>query len=224
MPAERNSLDCLRRHPYFGPLDPPLLERLAAQAIWRSFNPGDTIQLEGEPSAGLWLIEEGRVKVYKLSPDGREHILHLCGPGDSFNDIAALDGGPNPSSAASLGHTLVLNLPSEALSAALCDSLPLAQAVIRALTGRVRSLVQQIEDLALHSVTTRLARFLLEQAESPALSGPGITRAAVAAHLATTPETISRGLRALEQIGAIQFDRHRIVIVDEDILRAIALM
>jgi CRP-like cAMP-binding protein len=224
MPAERIPLDCLRRHPYFRPLDPPLLERLAAQAVWRSFNPGDTIQLEGEPSAGLWLIEEGRVKVYKLSPDGREHILHLCGPGDSFNDIAALDGGPNPSSAASLGHTLVLNLPSEALSAALCDSLPLAQAVIRALTGRVRSLVQQIEDLALHSVTTRLARFLLEQAESPALSGPGITRAAVAAHLATTPETISRGLRALEQIGAIQFDRHRIIIVDEDVLRAIALI
>jgi len=224
MPAERIPLDCLRRHPYFRPLDPPFLERLAAQAVWRSFNPGDTIQLEGEPSAGLWLIEEGRVKVYKLSPDGREHILHLCGPGDSFNDIAALDGGPNPSSAASLGHTLVLNLPSEALSAALCDSLPLAQAVIRALTGRVRSLVQQIEDLALHSVTTRLARFLLEQAESPALSGPGITRAAVAAHLATTPETISRGLRALEQIGAIQFDRHRIIIVDEDVLRAIALI
>ncbi len=224
MPAERTPLDCLRRHPYFRPLDPPLLERLAARAVWRSFNPGDTIQLEGEPSAGLWLIEEGRVKVYKLSPDGREHILHLCGPGDSFNDIAALDGGPNPSSAASLGHTLALNLPSEAFSAALCESLPLAQAVIRTLTGRVRSLVQQIEDLALHSVTTRLARFLLEQAESPALSGPGITRAAVAAHLAATPETISRGLRALEQIGAIQFDRHRIVIVDEGILRAIALI
>jgi CRP/FNR family transcriptional regulator len=223
-PAEPSPLDCLRRHAYFRSLDPHLLSVLAGQAILRSFDPGETILLEGEPSSGLWLIEEGRVKVYKLSPDGREHILHLLGPGDSFNDIAALDGGPNPSSAASLGHTLALNLPSEALNAALHDSPQLAQAVIRALTGRVRSLVQQIEDLALHSATTRLARFLLEQTESPALSGPGITRAAIAAHLATTPETVSRGLRALEQIGAIRFDRHRIVIADEGLLRAIALI
>ena len=216
-------INCLRRHPYFRALDTEALSALAGQAVWRSFKAGQTISLEGESSTGLWLIAEGRVKVYKLSSDGREHILHLIGPGDSFNDIAALDGGPNPASAASLSRSVVINLPVQALQKALHDSPQLALAVINALSRRVRSLIQQIEDLALHSVMTRLARFLLEQAESPALGGEGVTRAAIASYLATTPETVSRGLRALEQAGAIQFDRHRILITNESLLRVIAL-
>lgn len=216
-------ITCLRRHPYFRALDAQALADLAGRAVLCAFEAGQTISLEGEPSSGLWLIAEGRVKVYKLSPDGREHILHLLGPDDSFNDIAALDGGPNPASAASLSRSVVINLSAQALQTALRDSPQLALAVIAALAKRVRSLIQQIEDLALHSVTTRLARFLLEQAQSPALGGEGITRAAIAAHLATTPETVSRGLRALEQAGTIRFDRHRILITDERLLRVIAL-
>ena len=96
--------------------------------------------------------------------------------------------------------------------------------VIRFLAGRVRSLVGQIEDLALYSVIVRLARFLLKQAADTSLSGPGITRTAIAAHLNTTPQTISVLLRELETAGAIQFDRHQIRIVREDILRSIAML
>ncbi len=92
------------------------------------------------------------------------------------------------------------------------------------LARRVRGLVHQIEDLALYGAVVRLARFLLKQAEDPALSAPGVTRAAIAAYLATTPETISRALRTLEDNGAIRFDRHRIVIIREDLLRDLAAL
>ena len=88
----------------------------------------------------------------------------------------------------------------------------------------MRGLVHRIEDLTLYGVVVRLARFLLQQAEDPALSAPGVTRAAIAAYLATTPETISRALRTLEDSGAIRFDRHRIIIVREDLLRDLAAL
>jgi CRP-like cAMP-binding protein len=76
----------------------------------------------------------------------------------------------------------------------------------------------------LYSVPARLARFLLSQSEAPALEGPGITRTAIASHLATTPETISRTLRMLEDAGAIRFDRHQILIVNEALLRDLAML
>jgi CRP/FNR family transcriptional regulator len=150
--------------------------------------------------------------------------LHLLGAGNSFNDIAAFDGGANPAHAAALSETRVWLIPSESISAALAADPALARRVIRLLAARIRGLVHQIEDLALYGAVVRLARFLLKQAEDPALSAPGVTRAAIAAHLATTPETISRALRSLESGGAIRFDRHRIIIVREDLLRELAAL
>ncbi|MBN1967036.1 MAG: Crp/Fnr family transcriptional regulator [Anaerolineae bacterium] len=209
--------------PYFQASSADRLAALAGQALCRCFAAQEVIFLEDQPSAGLWLIEQGRVKVFKLSPDGREHILHIAGPGDSFNDIPALDSGPNAANAVALSDVLAWMLPSDVLAAELRADHVLALAVIDILTGRVRQLVQQIEDLALCSVTARLARFLLNQMDNQALSGPGVTRATIAAHLATTPETVSRALRTLEDIGAIRFDRHTIVIVRLDLLQSVAM-
>jgi CRP/FNR family transcriptional regulator len=208
--------------PYFKALSPERVAALAQQAACHTFEPQEPIFWEGDASAGLWLIEKGRAKIYKLSPEGREHVLHLLGPGDSFNDIAALDGGPNPASAVALSDVTAWTLPSHALLAELHADPDLALAVIGILTGRVRALVDQIEALALYSVTARLARFLLNQLDNASLSGPGITRAIIAAHLATTPETVSRALRTLEDIGAIRFDRHAILIVRPDLLKSLA--
>lgn len=210
--------------PYLGELDSETIQQIARQMLRRNFAPDEAIFFEGEPVTGLWMIESGRVKIFKLNPDGEEHILHLLGPGNTFNDIAALDGGTNPANAAALSHAVVWLLPRDTLNNLLLIHPALARRIIQLLAGRVRNLVQQIEDLALYSVTIRLARFLLKQAEDPALSGPGVTRAAIAAHLATKPETVSRALRSLEESGAIRFDRHRIIIVQENLLRAIAAL
>jgi CRP-like cAMP-binding protein len=84
--------------------------------------------------------------------------------------------------------------------------------------------VSTVENLSMYSVNVRLARFLIQQLADPSLSGPGVTRTTIAAHLATTPQTISVSLRELEATGAIEFDRHRIVILDEPLLRSIALL
>lgn len=217
-------LRVLQQRPYFATLSDQHLSPLAGQAVHRRINAGATIFLEGDPAAGLWIIEAGHVKVYKLAADGHEHILHLLGPGDSFNDIPTLDGRPNAASAAAISDVVAWVIPATAFADVLQRDHELSLAVIQGLTLRIRQLVVQLEDLALRSVTGRLARFLLEQVTDPTLAAPAITRTLVASHLATTPETISRALRTLEEIEAIEFDRHRILIRRPDLLREIAML
>lgn len=212
----------LRQIPYFAHVSDSHLAGLAEGALRREFAAGSVIFLEGDPSAGLWVLENGRVKAYKLSPDGQEYILRFFGPGDTFNDLAALDNAPNAASTMAVTDVMAWVIPTAVFRDALQENHELALAVIQALAGRVRHLVSQVEDLALRPVTARLARFLLEQIEEPALAHPAVTRALMANHLATTPESVSRSLRVLEKAGAIRFDRHQIIISQPDILRELA--
>jgi CRP-like cAMP-binding protein len=221
-PVGFSLLEVLRAHPCFGSLDDDSLARLAGQAVRRTYDPGQVILWEGEPSTGMWVVEAGHGKIYRVNPEGREIILHLFKSGDTFNDIAALDGGPNPANVEALSQVTAWVIASQSLYELMRGDVEVALAVLRALTVRVRELVQQIEDLALYSVTVRLARFLVGQQDIPPAEQPPITRATLAAHLATTPETISRALRGLEEMGAIQFDRHEILVVNVDLLQAIA--
>ncbi len=212
----------LQGHPCFGVLPPEQHARLLRHARLHIYQADETVFWEGETAVGLWWIESGTVKIYKTSPEGGEHILHLAGPGDTFNDIAVYDNDKNPANVATLTPTKLWLLPTEPIQALLAENISFAQAVIHTLAQRIRSLTRQIEDLTLYSVTARLARFLLQQAENPSLAEAGVTRKAIAGYLATTPESVSRTLRALQDMGAIQFDRHRIMIVDESLLRTIA--
>ncbi len=210
---------------YFDGLTADEYRYIHQHSTLHSYSSGEIIFLEGESALGLWVVEKGRVKIFKVSVEGQEHILHLRSPGKTFNDIGALDGGANPASAAALSTEVQTWLIPRELILTVLERNPLvAVNVIRLLAMRVRSLVGQIEDLTLYSVIVRLARFLLRQEENPDLRGPGVTRTAVAAHLNTTPQTISVALRELEKAQAISYDRHQITIVRPDILRGIALL
>ncbi|MCU0495920.1 MAG: Crp/Fnr family transcriptional regulator [Anaerolineae bacterium] len=217
--------DYLRMIPYFEGISTDDFQYMSEQMTLQRFQAGEVLFLEGEPAQGLWIVETGRVKIFKLSAAGNEHILRFCGPGNTFNDIGALDRGDNPANAGALSESVeVWLVPSDAIHQVLLRNPSVALRVIQMLAKRVRTLVGQIEDLALYSVTVRLARFLLKQSNDPQLSGPGVTRTSIAAYLNTTPQTISVVLKELETLGAIRFNRHRIEIINEAQLRSIALL
>ncbi|HVU15200.1 MAG TPA: Crp/Fnr family transcriptional regulator [Phototrophicaceae bacterium] len=111
---------------------------------------------EGDPALGLWLIERGSVKIFKVSVDGMEHTLHLLSEGNTFNGVASFD------------ETSVWLIPLASLDAALASDPALARHVIRLLALCVRGLVHRFEDPTLYGVVVRLARFLLQQADDPA--------------------------------------------------------
>jgi CRP/FNR family transcriptional regulator, dissimilatory nitrate respiration regulator len=216
--------EALQSQVYFRGINPQTLTYLAEQASLRALAQGEMILLEGEMDGGLWIIVQGRVKIYKMSAEGVEHIMMILGEANTFNDIPVFDGQPTPANAAALSDVIAWVVPQIAFQTALERDTKLAVNVIHNLSARVRGLIRRMEDLTLHSVIVRLARFLLLQAENANLSGPGVTRAAIAAHLATTPQTISTLLRELESTGAIRFNRHEIIIMNENLLKSIALL
>lgn len=218
-------VDKLRAHRYFHGLSQARLRWLAENATCYQFEPGEIIFLDGAPCAGLWLVHEGHVKVYKTSAAGDEHIVHFVGPGESFNDVAVLDGGPNPASAAALSPLTTCNFPRAIIMEAIRADPELAMGVIQSLAARTRFLVDQVEELALYSVTTRVARFLVKQDEDTLLNAvSAVNRATLASHLAIKPETLSRALSALESSGAIAVSRTSLTVTNPDLLRAVALL
>lgn len=211
--------------PYLAGLTDTELDFIVQHSRLYRFAVGETIFWEGDDSRGLWVIEQGTVKIYKTRPDGGEYILHLLGVGDTFNDMAALGGGTTPASAAALSPDLMVWLiPQATIQTILMHNPKVALNAISLLTRRVRGLVSQMEDLAMHSVAVRLARFVLRQSESESSHPTGVTRTAIAAHLNTTPQTISVVLREFEAAGAITFDRQRIHILRPETLRRLALL
>jgi CRP/FNR family cyclic AMP-dependent transcriptional regulator len=214
-----SKVNYLRRVSYFAALPDSLLSELAALSVERRYGRGQVIFLEGEPCAGLHIVAEGRVRIYKLSPQGREQVLEQVEPGGTFNDVAVLDGGPNPASAMAASDVL-LWVVARADIRRLAQAHPeLAWALIESIAGRARRLVAMVEDLALRPVKARLAKLLLAEAERTAGQtqinrDQMVTQAEMAARLGTVREMIGRALRELADEGLIAFDRHRIVILD----------
>jgi CRP/FNR family transcriptional regulator, cyclic AMP receptor protein len=217
----------LRRVPYFAGLSDEILGAVGQAAVPRRYDRGQMIFLEGEPCAGLFVVAEGEVKIFKVSAQGREQVLHTLGPGDTFNDVAVLDGGPNPASAGAIGPVVALVI-ARAEMQRLAQAYPaLAWALIESIARRARHLVEMVEDLALRSVRARLAKLLLAEAErtqgQAAIDrGQMVTQTEMAARLGTVREMVGRALRELADEGLIALDRQRIVINDREGLTEVA--
>lgn len=221
------SLALWRRVPYFAGLPAEALTVLARAARLQRYARGQVIFIEGEPCAGLYLVATGDVKIFKVSGQGREQILQQLGPGDTFNEVAVLDGGPNPASAAAITDATLYCVPRDEVRCLAQRYPTLAWALIESLARRTRHLVNMIEDLALRSVKARLARLLLAEAERTRGADTldrsrMVSQADMAARLGTVREMVGRALRDLADEGLIRFDRHRIVIVDRSGLAAAA--
>jgi CRP-like cAMP-binding protein len=225
--ANRPDHALLRRVSYFSHLPEEVVAALAAAAGGRRYARGQLIFLEGEPCAGLFVVDTGAVKIYKLSPQGREQILARLGPGDTFNEVSVLDGGPNPASAEATADAVVWVIARTDMQRLTQRFPALAWALIESIAARARHLVEMVEDLSLRSVKARLAKLLLHEAEQAAGQSEidraqMMTQTEMAARLGTVREMVGRALRELADEGLITLDRHRIVIADRERLTTTA--
>ena len=218
--------DILRGNPYFADLDESQLSAIERAVVERSYRRGDPVFLEGDTCEGLYVVKAGRVRVYKISPEGREQVLLIAGPGDTFNEVPVFDGGPNPASVEALEPTVLLLLPKSALLAMVEAQPELGRAFMRTFAARLRQLVGLVEELSFKTVTGRVARILLEQLPISAGGESGqsprrLTQREIAAMAGTAREVAGRALKALEQQGAIRIERGRIVIIDRQRLASL---
>jgi CRP/FNR family transcriptional regulator len=209
----------LKSIPYFSGLSPTELESLSRLIFERTAERGEVIVLEGEPADALFFIASGAVKVFKTSAEGKEQILSIVRPGESFNDVPIFDDAPNPASAQAMGPVVLYGLRKSELKATLQHHPQVALNIIRVLAERVRQLMSLVEDLSFRHVIGRVAKILLEYAGDGSGAGQRLTQQEMAAMAGTAREVVARSLKALEEEETIRLDRHRIVITDKEALQ-----
>jgi CRP/FNR family transcriptional regulator len=181
-----------------------------------SFEPEENIIREGKKSLGLYIVASGQIKLYKISPSGREIIINILNPGDSFNEVPVFDNLENPVNVDAVSESNIWLVDAEALQKVIFDYPEAAQKIIVNLSQNLRMLVDKVAELTFYSVTTRLAK-LLSQLSPEDLAGTGkerITQDDLASRIGTVREVVARSLKELEQRGAIQIKRGRIKILD----------
>lgn len=208
----------LTQVPYLRNQHEEVLQALAAVATRCVLPAGHVVFLQGEAVAGLFVIESGEVKVSRVSKEGREHILRIVHAGDTFNDVAALDGGSNPATCTVRVDAVIWQIAREDLRRAAIRYPELAWALIESVARRARYLVGLVEDLGMRSVRGRLANLLLLEAQASSSDAVPrlLTQEEMASRLGTVREVVGRALRGLATDGIIAFDRHRIVILDAE--------
>jgi CRP-like cAMP-binding protein len=225
-PALPTIVELLQSISFLSSLPLSIVETLAGCAHERTYATGETIFWEGEPVAGFFIVGDGCVKICRYSAEGREHILHLLHRGDTFNDVATLDGGENPATAIACTDARVWSISRVDLMDTAEKHPELGWALLESLARRVRYLVTVVESLSRRSVKGRLAHLLLEQAaQSNSNVLPRIlTQEEIANRLGTVREMVGRSLRSLADDGVLKFNRHQIIILDAEKLTSIATL
>lgn len=213
--------DFIRNIPYFDGLNQETLESIGKYVYEKSAERGEMLLFEGEQADTLYFVVDGAVKVFKTSHDGKEQILQIIRPGESFNDVPVFGGDVNLASAEAMGNVVLKVIKKSDLEAIISEYPRVALNVIHILSQRVRQLVSLVEDLSFRQVTGRVAKMLLEYAGNGG-DRPRLTQQEMAAMLGTAREMIGRSLKNLEEEGMIKIDRHRIIISDMDALKKTA--
>jgi len=200
---------------------------LAQRAVPRHFSAGEAVFGEGEPCAGLYVVESGHIRIFKSSAGGREQVLSIEGPGGSVAELPVFDGGNYPASVSAIDDATLLFVSKQDFQA-LCLAQPqVALKVLRVVGARLRRLVGIIEELSFTTVRHRLASFLLRLARSEgkrAASGVEVALPAsnqeLASQIGTVRELVSRNLSRFQSEGLIKIDGRSVIISDPKGLEA----
>lgn len=219
----------LRQIPIFATLNEGALARLAERCVSRTVGAGHVLFNTGDECRGLYIIESGRVRIYRTSPEGKEQVLHIEGPGRPVAELPLFDGGPFPASAITIEETRLVFLPRPDFEYLYRTHPDIAHAIIRGLGKRLRHLVTVAETLAFRDVAARLALLLVDYAERAGRRTPaGIvvtldrTQEELALEIGTARESVSRALKQLRRMGLIQSaGRKHLLIPDVARLRAL---
>lgn len=217
-------VEMLRQIPLFATLSAEDLAQVAAMTVVRHYDRGDLILLEGDLGGALHYVRSGLVEVFKTSVGGKEQVLRMIASGHTFNDVPALDGGPNPASAAAMEPSVVYVIRRAELRHLIITRPEVAEAVVQTLASALRHLVALVEDLSLRHVTARVAKILLDQEASSHEEQHvyHLTQQEMAALAGSAREVVGRALKELETAGAIVMRQGRAVVLSSERLRLLA--
>ncbi len=203
--------------PFFSGLSADQLAEVGRIAVEKRYAKGEVIFCEGDDGDGFYLIIAGTIKVFKLSPDGKEHILHLFSSGRIFGEVPVFAGEHFPANAEAIAETRALFFPRAAFLNLIRENPILALKMLADLSHKLRLFTTQIENLSLKEIPARLAAYLLFSAKEQGEAGHvdlKISKGQLASLLGTIPETLSRVFAKLSAQQLIRVDGRRIMLLD----------
>jgi len=218
-----NVASVLKTVALFAPLTDDELQFLAARSSLKSYSSGQLLFSEGDACAGLYVVASGRVRIFKTSANGREHVLAIEGPGSSIAELPVFDGGNYPASAAALESSELVFVSRKDFRAMCLEHPEVALKVLEVVGARLRRLVGIIEELSFTTVRHRLISWLLRQAKNEGRPSPrgvafslGSSHQELAAQIGTVRELVSRNLARLQAQGFIEISGREVVILDPE--------
>ena len=215
--------EALRRVLFLRDANEEVLRTLLARARIVKVQRGEVLFLRGEPCHGLHVVLDGAIRLYNSSSNGREQVIGVERSGSVIGELPLFDGGNQPYSAEAMSPSRLLFIPREHFLTVIHAHPELMQAALRALAIRIRRLLHLVEELSLHEVPERVARYLLAQAkERGACFTLDYTHAELAAQLGTVREVVTRTLNRFRKAGWISIQDGKITVLDPDALQALA--
>ena len=201
------------------------IEDIAAIGIVREFGPRETIFMEGDPAEGFHMVVEGRVKIFKLSSEGREQILHVFGSGEPFGEAAVFANAKFPANSMAMRKTDTFYVPRDSFVLLLKHDPSLALNLLAILSRRLMNFAGMIGDLSLKEVPGRLATYLLILRDRQNAAGSvtlDMPKTQLASLLGTIPETLSRIFARMQKQGILIVQGPEIKFLDIDALEEIS--
>jgi CRP-like cAMP-binding protein len=222
-------VDLLRTTPVFRSLSPPDRDTVAKTATLREYPKGATIFEQGEPSDAFYTIASGRVKIFKMLPNGKDLILEIFGKGDPLGAVAAYDGRPFPASAVALEATVCVVIPRTAFFRLLEQHPSLVRGLLQGLTHRLVELTNRLAELSGGTVERRFARLFLKLSQEMGRQERGgvfvplaLSRQELADMTGTTIETCIRIMSRWGKQNVIRTEKDGFVVLDQAALNQAA--
>jgi len=223
------SIDLLRRCPLFAGLREEDLRRIRAIASLKQVGKREILFSEGEEARGFYVILSGKVKLYKVSPDGKEQILHVVSAPDAFAEAALFLEGSYPAFAEALSDSQLLFFPKRDFIQLIEKNPQLSINMIVSLSQFLKRFASLIEELSLKEVSSRIAKYLIDLSLKLSKEGRSLmeveldlSKTQLASKLGTISETLSRTLAKMKAKGIIDVKKNRILILDREALEELA--
>ncbi|MCK5205885.1 MAG: Crp/Fnr family transcriptional regulator [Desulfobacterales bacterium] len=203
--------------PLFNGLPDDQLNAIREIAVEKQFNKGQTIFSEGDQTKGFFVVVEGRVKIYKVSSEGKEQILHIFETGQSFGEVTVFTGQQLPANAQTLAKTRLLFFPRRAFIDLISANPSLALNLLAIMSKKLRQFAAQIENLSLKEIPARLASYLIylsEEQDTENAVTLNVSKGQLASLLGTIPETLSRIFAKLSGQNLIRVEGPKITLLD----------
>ncbi len=211
---ETNLEALFRAEPFFADLPDDRIRAMAESAVVREVGPGDLLASEDQEASGLYFVLSGEVKLYKMSPEGREQTLYVFGPGEPFGMCAVFEGGRFPAFAAALAKSRVAVLSAASFRSLAEKDPAILFTILSVMSRRLKDAMSMIESLSLREIPGRLAVFFLHESGGSDTVRPTMTQRELAKLIGATPEALSRTIKKMSAAGLLRSESGKFTLLD----------